>query len=492
MAINFPNSPTNGQQISTSDRIYTYDASSGRWDGKTTSIGADGLDSSSIIGLVDSAYVASRTTSVDFLAVSSNILPDADSSRDLGSPTKKWKDLHLSGNTLTLGGIKLKDAGGSLKVETDAGADVSPGGGATSYANFAAFPSSGNTAGDIGFATDTKAVYMWDNSSWQRMSIGNQLGPRYTTTPSADITLPQDGSTTTITGVAVDDGGFPVTYDWDAFRDSSGTAILYDSSNLPPQITASSRDSGVITLTPSTNLAHEGNFSFRLKASDGVLSTPAITTVGLSFITYVTVDTEQNQSGNKVQPTTNGTLEWYNNTSGGSTSTLYLPYGGTNVAPLGKRYIEFKYFSTTNTSYGRRAMIGVATRYYAEQYSSVVGYSGNRQYVDYYYGYNGTKYPGATAQDLSAVLVGDIVQLAYDTDAEKVWLGKNNTWSTLSGDPGAGGAGISVQATKDGVTGYSLILATGTASSYTSVWEAGKQSSSDTYAYAIPSGFLQF
>ena len=109
MAINFPNSPTNGQQISTSDRIYTYDASSGRWDGKTTSIGTDGLDSSSIIGLVDSAYVASRTTSVDFLAVSSNILPDADSSRDLGSPTKKWKDLHLSGNTLTLGGIKLKD-----------------------------------------------------------------------------------------------------------------------------------------------------------------------------------------------------------------------------------------------------------------------------------------------------------------------------------------------------------------------------------------------
>jgi hypothetical protein len=378
------------------------------------------------------------------------------------------------------------------KLSSDALAPGVGGGGATSYANLAAFPSSGNTAGDIGFATDTKSSYMWSGTAWQRMSMGNQLGPRFTTTPDASITLAQDGSVTTITGVAVDDAGFPVTYDWDAFRDSSGTAVLYDSSSLPPQITASSINSGSVTLTPSTNLAHEGNFSFRLKASDGVLSTPAISTVGLSFITYVTVDSLQSQSSNTIQPTTNGTLSWYNSNSGGSTATLYLPYGGTNVAPLGKRYTELKYVSTSSSSYGRRAMIGVATRYYAESYSSVVGYSGTATNVAYYYGYNGNKYPGGTAQGLSAVVVGDIVQLAYDTDAGKVWLGKNNTWSTLSGDPGAGGAGISVDATAGGVTGYSLILATGTSSNYSSVWEAGKQSSSDTYAYALPSGFLQF
>jgi hypothetical protein len=137
-------------------------------------------------------------------------------------------------------------------------------------------------------------------------------------------------------------------------------------------------------------------------------------------------------------------------------------------------------------------MIGVATRYYAEQYSSVVGYSGTATNVAYYYGYNGNKYPGGTAQGLTSVAINDIVQLAYDTDAGKVWLGKNNTWSTLSGDPGAGGAGISVDATAGGVTGYSLILATGTSSNYTSVWEAGKQSASDTYVYSIPSGFSQF
>ena len=37
---------------------------------------------------------------------------------------------------------------------------------ATSYANLAAFPSSGNTNGDLAVATDTKAVYMWDGTEW--------------------------------------------------------------------------------------------------------------------------------------------------------------------------------------------------------------------------------------------------------------------------------------------------------------------------------------
>ena len=483
MAINFPDNPVNGQNETLAGKLYTYNSATTSWLLSTAGSDIATAVATSVATLVDSDYVAAR---VDAFSVT--VLDTAPTSPSNGDQWFNSTDGSLN--------VYYNDGSSSQWVVVSgpagpagaAGSSSTP----TSYANLAAFPSSGNTAGDFGFATDTKAVYMWDNSSWQRMSIGNQLGPRYTTTPEASIVLPQDGSAATITGVAVDDGGFPVTYNWDAFRDSSGTAILYDSSNLPPQITASSRDSGVITLTPSTNLAHEGNFSFRLKASDGVLSTPAISTVSLSFITYVTVDTQQANGSNTIQPTTNGTLSWYNTNSGSSTATLYLPYGGTNIAPLGKRYIEFKYVSTTNTSYGRRAMIGVATRYYAEQYSSVVGYSGTATNVAYYYGYNGTKYPGGTAQGLTAVVVGDVVQLAYDTDAGKVWLGKNNTWSTLSGDPGAGGAGISVDATAGGVTGYSLILATGTGSSYTSVWEAGKQSSSDTYAYPVPSGFLQF
>ena len=61
-----------------------------------------------------------------------------------------------------------------------AGADGAAGaaGSVTSYPNLASFPSSGNTAGDIGFDTDFQAAYMWDGVAWQRMSMGPQIGPR--------------------------------------------------------------------------------------------------------------------------------------------------------------------------------------------------------------------------------------------------------------------------------------------------------------------------
>jgi len=51
----------------------------------------------------------------------------------------------------------------------------------------------------------------------------------------------------------------------------------------------------------------------------------------------------------------------------------------------------------------------------------------------------GQTYNGASAENtsLSAVGGGDIVQVAYDLDASKIWFGRNNTW-ILSGDPAAG------------------------------------------------------
>jgi len=42
-----------------------------------------------------------------------NLIPDSDEGRDLGSASKKWKDLYLSGSSLILGNVTLKDSGGS-------------------------------------------------------------------------------------------------------------------------------------------------------------------------------------------------------------------------------------------------------------------------------------------------------------------------------------------------------------------------------------------
>ena len=161
------------------------------------------------------------------------------------------------------------------------GAAGDSGSSVTSYANLAAFPSSGNTNGDIAYANDTNGVYMWSNSTWQRMSVGSNIGPIFTTTPTPTLQLSNDGtSTVSITAAAIDEGAFPVTYDWDAY---SGTT-LYNASSLPPQVTAVTQSGGVFTLTGSNTTSNAGGFSFRTKASDGVSTTTAITTCNLSFL----------------------------------------------------------------------------------------------------------------------------------------------------------------------------------------------------------------
>ena len=52
---------------------------------------------------------------VDLSAVAQDIVPDADGTRDLGSSTKKFAELYLSGNTIFLGDAQLKSTGEKLQ-----------------------------------------------------------------------------------------------------------------------------------------------------------------------------------------------------------------------------------------------------------------------------------------------------------------------------------------------------------------------------------------
>ena len=53
--------------------------------------------------------------------IGSSLIPSVDSAYDLGSPTKKWKELYLSGKTLYLGGVRLEDHNSQLRVLDSAG-----------------------------------------------------------------------------------------------------------------------------------------------------------------------------------------------------------------------------------------------------------------------------------------------------------------------------------------------------------------------------------
>lgn len=105
------------------------------------------------------------------------------------------------------------------------------------------------------------------------------VAPRFDSSPPATHQLAADGSTTTITGTAVDEQGFPIQYSWDGWSGSS----VYKDDSLPNQLASNPTisASGVVTLTPSTTAA--GTFNFRLKASDGVKTAVATTEMTLSF-----------------------------------------------------------------------------------------------------------------------------------------------------------------------------------------------------------------
>ena len=95
------------------------------------------------------------------------------------------------------------------------------GGGTTLYPNFASFPSSGNTAGDFGFDTDFQAVYMWDGTEWDRIYTDTNAVPEWTTTPPSTANLASDGTATNQTVVASDPEGFPITYTYDIFSNTT-------------------------------------------------------------------------------------------------------------------------------------------------------------------------------------------------------------------------------------------------------------------------------
>ena len=288
------------------------------------------------------------------------------------------------------------------------GNDGSSGSSVTAYANLAAFPSSGNTVGDFAFATDTKAVYIWDGTEWDRINSGGDETPRLTTTPATTHKLNGDGSTSTITIVAEDPEGFPITYSYDT-----------NPSN-PNQITSITENNGVFTLTPSTTEAHAGNFALRLKANDGVHITSHAIAVDLTFQTVFTFDTSSSY--------VNSAYTGDNQVSVTLTNTQVV--ASQQIGKMGKGYFECKIIQD-----GSYPMIGIGTDPFTADYN---GTSAKYLYM------NGSIYgPSPASSGLGATNVNDIIMFAYDTTAEEVWIGKNGSWSS-GRDPTAGQSGFSV------------------------------------------------
>ena len=257
MAINFPDSPSNGDTFTANGVVYTYNATQTLW--KTSSAGGG-----SSVTVSDTAPTS-----------------PSDGDQWYNSLSLKMFVYYNDGSSSQWVPASPQQAG-AAGADGDAGA-TGAAGSATSYANLAAFPSSGNTDGDMGFATDTNASYMWDGTSWKKIAMGlsGNAPPRWTTDTPTTADLYSDGSTAlTITGVAVDEDGYPIEYSWDGFSGST----VYSSSSLPPQLVSDPviSSAGAAALIGSSNSANNGSFTFRLRASDGVNTVTNNTIVSLA------------------------------------------------------------------------------------------------------------------------------------------------------------------------------------------------------------------
>ena len=241
--------------------------------------GVTNLTANNYIGVSDAAYSDSATATIQLIGS----VDDAQSGLTPGQSHYIQNDGTLStsaGTPSVLAGTAISATKLIVKGEIAAAAAAgllvsSSGGGVTTYANIAALPSSGNTAGDLAFVTDVKAFYGWDGTEWDRIFSGQNMLPEFTTSPAASYNLASDGTATTVTVAATDPEGFAVTYSHDTSPTNQSQATITQSG-------------GTFTVTPSTTSSNAGTFTARFKAFDGVRTNSASSTFSLSFLPYST------------------------------------------------------------------------------------------------------------------------------------------------------------------------------------------------------------
>ena len=402
MAINFPDSPSNGDTQTINGSVYTYNSTTGKWD-----IDGDNTTNVTVSDTAPSGAVAGDQwfNSTDgSLYVYYN---DGSSSQWVG----------ISG-----------PAGSS--------GEAGEAGGVTSYADKTAIDAvSSPSEGDLAFDEDKNVLYIRAGSAWERIQHGGNVGPRFTTTPASTLIL-SSGSTSTITADATDENGFPVTYDWDGISGST----VYTASSLPNQITNVSESNGVFTLTPSTNSSHAGSFTFRTKASDGAQVSTATTNVSLLFTTDITTPNTSpfNSAGTNSFDVSFSAVA---NTSGaGFSSTL----------STGKYYFEIVIGSAAP-----QAAIGLC-----DDAATSIGY--NSADTVNIYAFNGRKFPGnqtfGNSEPYSTT--GDIMMWAYDTSTREVWVGINGNWYESPS------ASSSLTVGTSSTTAFKLMFSSSAAASY--------------------------
>jgi len=262
-------------------------------------------------------------------------------------------DLDNVSSTAPAGGQNLAwDSGTSSWVP------ASPSGGITSVGNYAGLPASPNET-DLAWVQDTKALYIYDGTEWDRVNSGSDALPEITTALPATLgILPSAANVVTI--AANDPDGFPITYDFDT-NPADVSSLVSSVSNA---------NNGTYTINTTSG---SGSFTFRAKANDGVHT--SITTSVVSIVPPTPVI-------NSISPALpGGQTSWNFDVDG---SELNLDAGATyTFTAAGQFAVDFEVFGagggSANYAYGSfkggggGRTTGRTTLEYDETYTLVVG-----------------------------------------------------------------------------------------------------------------------
>ena len=119
---------------------------------------------------------------INLLSVSSSIIPDANITYDLGSPTLAFRDLYLSGNTLNIGNSSISATGNTISLPAGSTlGGVNPAtvyllGNVNAVANLPIIPTP--NVGDAYIVTEFNPAQLYTYTGGGYTSLGNFQGPQ--------------------------------------------------------------------------------------------------------------------------------------------------------------------------------------------------------------------------------------------------------------------------------------------------------------------------
>jgi hypothetical protein len=216
MSINFPNSPSNGQQITSSGKTYTYNSSKAAWKANL----AAGFDSGQVVNILNQNAIDSAVVN----SVVSNSAEVLDSSQVVSLISTNSNKVYTVATMAALGAV------------------------------------TGMATGDQALVTSTNKLFMYNSTGWYIIATITNGSPSAISNVDSSYTLATDGTAIVVNAVATDPEGATLTW-------SSSTSGLGTSATIA-QGTGDS--SNYFTVTPSTNDSDAGTFTLTIAATDGV------------------------------------------------------------------------------------------------------------------------------------------------------------------------------------------------------------------------------